>query len=77
MFSKFSVVFLTGPRQSGKTTLVKNCFLNLEYINLENPNRRQRVETDPEGFLAQCDNGLIIDEAQNYPDLFSYIQVYQ
>ena len=75
MFSKFSVVFLTGPRQSGKTTLAKSCFPNLEYINLENPNRRQRVESDPEGFLAKHNHGVIIDEAQNYPDLFSYIQV--
>ena len=75
MFSKFSVVFLTGPRQSGKTTLAKSCSPDLEYINLENPNRRQRVETDPEGFLAKHKNGTIIDEAQNYPDLFSYIQV--
>lgn len=75
MFSKFSVVFLTGPRQSGKTTLAKGCFPNLEYINLENPNRRQRVESDPEGFLAKHNHGVIIDEAQNYPDLFSYIQV--
>lgn len=75
MFSKFSVVFLTGPRQSGKTTLAKDCFPNLEYINLENPNRRQRVESDPEGFLAKHNHGVIIDEAQNYPDLFSYIQV--
>lgn len=75
MFSKFSVVFLTGPRQSGKTTLAKSCFPDIEYINLENPNRRQRVETDPEGFLAKHTDSIIIDEAQNYPDLFSYIQV--
>lgn len=76
MFNKFSVVFLTGPRQSGKTTLAKNSFLNLKYINLENPTERQRVIGDPEGFLEQFDKGVIIDEAQNYPDLFSYIQVY-
>lgn len=76
MFSKFSVVFLTGPRQSGKTTLTKNSFPNLKYINLENPAERQRIMEDPEGFLDQFKNGVIIDEAQNYPDLFSYIQVY-
>lgn len=76
MFSKFSVVFLTGPRQSGKTTLTKNSFPNLKYINLENPAERQRIMEDPEGFLNQFENGVIIDEAQNYPDLFSYIQVY-
>lgn len=76
MFNKFSVVFLTGPRQSGKTTLAKNSFPNLKYINLENPSERQRIIGDTEGFLEQFDKGVIIDEAQNYPDLFSYIQVY-
>lgn len=76
MFNKFSVVFLTGPRQSGKTTLTKSTFPNLKYINLENPADRQRIMGDPEGFLEQFEEGVIIDEAQNYPDLFSYIQVY-
>ena len=76
MFQKFAVVFLTGPRQSGKTTVAKSCFPKLPYVNLENPSERQRVMEDPEAFLERFKHGVIIDEAQNYPDIFSYIQVY-
>ena len=47
MFQKFAVVFLTGPRQSGKTTVAKSCFPKLPYVNLENPSERQRVMEDP------------------------------
>jgi hypothetical protein len=73
---KMPVVSVSGPRQSGKTTLVRQVFPDHVYQNLENlPTRRFALE-DPKGFLAQGgDKGLIVDEAQYVPDLFSYIQV--
>jgi predicted AAA+ superfamily ATPase len=75
LFGKFPVVYLTGPRQSGKTTLSKTSF-SIPYFNLEDSSLRARVIDDPHGFLRQYENGMIIDEAQNFPDLFSYIQIY-
>lgn len=71
---KFQVVTLTGPRQSGKTTLVKNTFSTLPYVSLEEPDVRQIALEDPRGFLSNYPNGAILDEIQNTPDLFSYIQ---
>lgn len=71
---KFQVVTLTGPRQSGKTTLVRAAFLNLPYVSLEDPDIRQIALTDPRGFLSNYPAGAILDEIQNTPDLFSYIQ---
>jgi predicted AAA+ superfamily ATPase len=76
LFTKFPIVFLTGPRQSGKTTLAKTTFPHVPYFNLEDPSLRLRVMDDPHGFLKQYENGVIIDEAQNFPDIFSYIQIY-
>lgn len=76
LFQKFPVVFLTGPRQSGKTTLSKMTFPDLPYINFEDISVLEKVKADPHSFLDQYDDGLIIDEAQNMPDIFSYIQVY-
>ena len=73
--SKFPVVFLTGPRQSGKSTLLKNLFQkNYEYVNLEEKDTRDFALSDPRGFLNSFKDNLIIDEAQQAPDLFSYIQ---
>lgn len=72
--SKFPVVCVLGPRQSGKTTLVRAVFPHLDYINLENLDSRQFAVTDPRAFLAGYPQGVIIDEAQRAPDLFSYIQ---
>ncbi len=69
------VVSITGPRQSGKTTLAKSVFPNYAYANLENLPTRQFASENPIGFLKQYPNGLIIDEAQYIPELFSYIQV--
>ena len=69
------VVSITGPRQSGKTTLTKLAFPDYAYANLENLPTRQYARENPIGFLKQYPNGLIIDEAQYAPDLFSYIQV--
>jgi uncharacterized protein len=74
MAEKFPVVVLTGPRQSGKTTLAKMGFPNYRYVTLENPQIREFATTDPEGFLRVYDKYVIIDEAQNVPALFSYIQ---
>lgn len=72
--SKFPVITLTGPRQSGKTTLVKAVFPHLPYVSLEEPDIRQMALGDPRGFLANFSGGAVLDEVQHTPDLFSYIQ---
>ena len=74
MAKNFPVVTLTGPRQSGKSTLLKSCFTDYKYISLEDPDIRQLAENDPRGFLKDCGTKCIIDEAQRVPDLFSYLQ---
>ena len=71
---KFPVITVTGPRQSGKTTLLRNLFGDMFYSSLENPETRMFAIQDPKGFLQQYANGGIIDEAQLVPELFSYIQ---
>lgn len=71
---KFQVITLTGPRQSGKTTLVRATFPNLAYVSLEEPDIRQFALNDPRGFLFNYPNGAILDEIQNTPEMFSYIQ---
>lgn len=70
----FSVVTITGPRQSGKTTLIKSMFSELPYFSLENPDTREMAVTDPVAFLAMGSEGMILDEVQNTPDLLSYLQ---
>lgn len=71
----FPIITLTGPRQSGKTTLVRWLFPNYEYINLENLNDLYAVREDPLRFLkAYSSKGVIVDEAQKLPELFSYLQ---
>ncbi len=70
----FPVIALTGPRQSGKTTLAQYAFPKKPYALLEDPDTRDFALKDPRGFLAQFPNGAIIDEAQRAPQLFSYIQ---
>lgn len=72
---KFPVLAITGPRQSGKTTLVRNLFPDYTYVNLEEIDKRQFAIEDPRGFLSQFNGKLIVDEAQFAPELFSYIQV--
>lgn len=72
---KYPVVTVTGPRQSGKTTLVKHLFKEKTYINLENPEERDFADTDPQGFLDRIPDGAILDEIQRVPKLLSYIQV--
>ncbi|MXW42266.1 MAG: ATP-binding protein [Acidimicrobiia bacterium] len=75
LFQQYPIVTITGPRQSGKTTLCRATFPHLLYLNLESPAVREAAESDPQGFLAQCTSGAIIDEVQNVPELLSYIQV--
>jgi len=70
----YPVVTLTGPRQSGKTTLVRMTFPDYEYVSLEEPDQRTFALEDPRGFLAQFSDKVILDEVQHTPDLFSYIQ---
>lgn len=75
MLEKFPVISLTGPRQSGKTTLLRNAFPDYKYYNLERLDHRQMIISDPVGFLESAGTKVIFDEAQNMPELFSYIQV--
>jgi predicted AAA+ superfamily ATPase len=63
-----------GPRQSGKTTLVRKVFPRKPYVSLEDPDERMFAATDPRAFLARYKNGAIIDEAQRVPELFNYMQ---
>ena len=65
---------LTGPRQSGKTTLCRSLFPNHAYVSLEDPAARQRANEDPKGFLADYPGGAILDEIQHTPHLLSYLQ---
>lgn len=70
----YPVVTITGPRQSGKTTLSRKVFAGKPYANLESPDVRQFAIDDPRGFLAQFPDGAILDEIQRAPDLVSYLQ---
>ena len=75
MAKVFPVVAVTGPRQSGKTTLVKATFPDYAYVNLENLDDRSSAVEDPRLFLKYHGRqGVIIDEAQKVPELFSYLQ---
>ncbi|HMM12969.1 MAG TPA: ATP-binding protein [Bacteroidales bacterium] len=71
---QFKVVAVTGPRQSGKTTLVRSQFPEKTYLNFENPDLRFFASQDPRGFLANYPQGAILDEVQHVPVLFSYLQ---
>ena len=72
--SQYPVVTLTGPRQSGKTTLAKSLFFDKPYVTLEDPDTRLYAADDPRGFLAQYAEGAILDEIQRAPELASYLQ---
>lgn len=71
----FPVITITGPRQSGKTTLSKSIFAGYRYVNLEDILIRESIMNAPKSFLQEHSSGLIIDEAHLIPSLFSYIQV--
>ena len=75
LFEQYPFVTVTGPRQSGKTTLCRAAFPDLHYANLEAPDQRAFAEADPRGFLSQLAEGTIIDEIQRVPELLSYLQV--
>lgn len=70
----FPVIAITGPRQSGKTTLARSAFPDKPYLTLEDPDTRLFAESDPRGLLSVYPDGLILDEAQRAPLLFSYLQ---
>ncbi|MBU1342825.1 MAG: ATP-binding protein [Proteobacteria bacterium] len=72
--SQYPVVTITGPRQSGKTTLCKMIFPQKAYVSLEDVDERLFAKEDPRGFLNRFPEGAIIDEIQREPDLISYIQ---
>lgn len=74
MAKDYPVVTIIGPRQSGKTTLVKNIFPQKPYISLEDLDERMLAESDPRGFLDRFPDGAILDEIQRLPLLLSYIQ---
>ncbi len=76
LFTQYPFVTVTGPRQSGKTTLCRSAFPHLNYINLELPDVREFAQSDPRRFLSQIDRGAIIDEIQRVPELLSYLQVF-
>ncbi|MBL7071563.1 MAG: ATP-binding protein [Candidatus Omnitrophica bacterium] len=72
---QFPVVTITGPRQSGKTTLCKMLFPKKKYFSLEDPDVRNRARSDPRSFLEECaEGGAVLDEVQRLPELLSYIQ---
>ncbi len=74
MAEAYPVITITGPRQSGKTTLVKHLFPGLPYQSFENPDIRMLAESDPRAFLNRLKNGAILDEVQHVPFLLSYLQ---
>lgn len=76
MAAKFPIVTVTGPRQSGKSTLLKTSFPEYKYVSLEDPDMRLFATDDPRGFLATYSDKTVIDEVQRVPSLFSYIQTH-
>ena len=75
LFRQYPFVTVTGPRQSGKTTLCRETFPHLRYVNLEVPEQREFARTDPNRFLSTLEEGAILDEIQRVPELLSYLQV--
>lgn len=73
--TSFYAIALIGPRQSGKTTLLQNMFFDYEYVNLEDFETLARIKLDPKAFFSNKNKKWIIDEAQEYPELFSYLLV--
>ncbi len=74
LMAQYPVVAVTGPRQSGKTTLLQTMFPDYQYVSLENSNMHTFAQNDPLGFLKKYPGNVIFDEVQRVPDLFSYLQ---
>jgi predicted AAA+ superfamily ATPase len=72
---EYPVICITGPRQSGKTTLARAAFPALPYVSFEEPVTRDVFTEDPMGFLSRYTDGAVFDEVQHVPELFSYLQV--
>lgn len=72
--TQFRAVCITGPRQSGKTTLSKQLFSNKPYVNFENPSVQYEAEKDPASFLKKYSKGAVFDEVQRVPLIFRYLQ---
>src|SRR4030042_6015126 len=70
----YPVLTITGPRQSGKTTLARHLFRDLPYFSFENPDTRSFVLNDPRKFLSRLTNGAVLDEVQHVPEIISYLQ---
>ncbi len=71
---QYPIIVITGPRQSGKTTLLKSMFSDYRYVSLENPDMREFATVDPKGFLNEYNSKVIFDEVQQTPEIFSYLQ---
>jgi uncharacterized protein len=76
LLAGFPIVTVTGPRQSGKTTLARKVLADRPYRSLEDPDVRALALDDPRGFLAQLTDGAVLDEVQRAPELFSYLQTH-
>jgi uncharacterized protein len=76
LHSGYPAIAVYGPRQSGKTTLCRQACPDLAYVNLESPLERAAFADDPKGFLSRFAKGAILDEVQNLPEIFSYLQVH-
>lgn len=76
LFRRYPFVTVTGPRQSGKTTLCRTALPELAYVDLESPEHRQFAEDDPKRFLSTWSGGVILDEIQRVPPLLSWLQVF-
>lgn len=74
MMRYYPIVTIIGPRQSGKTTLVRALYPDRPYVSLENPDERRLAMADPRSFLERFPDGAIIDEVQRYPEILSYLQ---
>jgi len=74
LVDKYPIIAVTGPRQSGKTTLLKYMFPEYRYVSMENPDYRSFATSDPNGFLKEYSENVIFDEVQRVPSLFSYLQ---
>lgn len=74
MLKGFPVVVVTGPRQSGKSTLAAHVFAEKPYVSLEDPDVQEFASDDPRGFLSQFPDGAVLDEVQRCPFLLSYLQ---